>query len=261
MMRKPKIGVMPLWDEEKESIWMLPGYMDSVKEAGGIPVILPLHLKEEEFREIEGDFDGFLFTGGQDISPSLYGEETRPVCGPVCSARDELETMVFRYCWDHDVPALGICRGLELMNALLGGTLYQDIATECPTLHAPNHVMDFAYDWVAHFNSILSGSPLYDRLGVSFLGVNSLHHQAVKELAEPLKPMAVSEDGLVEAAYAPEKKFLWAVQWHPEYSYTYDGLDMAIFEAFTEAAASASEGHISPFLPPDYTTKDTFRLG
>ena len=96
MMRKPKIGVMPLWDEEKESIWMLPGYMDSVKEAGGIPVILPLHLKEEEFEEIAGDFDGFLFTGGQDISPSLYGEETRPVCGPVCSARDELETMVFR---------------------------------------------------------------------------------------------------------------------------------------------------------------------
>ena len=88
---------------------------------------------------------------------------------------------------------------------------------------APNHVMDFAYDWVAHFNSILTGSPLYERLGVNFLGVNSLHHQAVKKLAESLKPMAVSEDGLVEAAYAPAKKFLWAVQWHPEYSYTYDG--------------------------------------
>lgn len=261
MMRKPKIGVMPLWDEEKESIWMLPGYMDSIEEAGGIPVILPLHLEKEEFEEIAKGFDGFLFTGGQDISPALYGEEKRPLCGPVCTMRDELETMVFRYCWDHDVPALGICRGLELMNALLGGTLYQDIASECPTLHAPNHVMDFSYDWVAHFNSILKGSPLYERLGVSFLGVNSLHHQAVKTLAKSLKPMAVSEDGLVEAAYAPEKKFLWAVQWHPEYSYTYDGLDTAIFEAFTEAAGRGMSISVSPFLPPDYTTTDTFRLG
>lgn len=147
------------------------------------------------------------------------------------------------------------------MNALLGGSLYQDIAAECPTLHAPNHVMDFAYDWVAHFNSILTGSPLYERLGVNFLGVNSLHHQAVKKLAESLKPMAVSEDGLVEAAYAPAKKFLWAVQWHPEYSYTYDGLDMAIFEAFTEAAGSRTVHGLSPFLPPDLTTHDTIRLG
>ena len=102
---------------------------------------------------------------------------------------------------------------------------------------------------------------LYERLGVSFLGVNSLHHQAVKTLAKSLKPMAVSEDGLVEAAYAPEKKFLWAVQWHPEYSYTYDGLDMTIFEAFTEAAGRGMSISVSPFLPPDYTTTDTFRLG
>ena len=92
--------------------------MDSIKEAGGIPVILPLHLTEEEFGEMAEDFDGFLFTGGQDISPSLYGEEKRLVCGPVCPARDELETMVFHYCGDLDVPASGICRGLELMNAL-----------------------------------------------------------------------------------------------------------------------------------------------
>ena len=76
MMRKPKIAVMPLWDEEKESIWMLPGYMDSIKEAGGIPVILPLHLTEEEFGDMAEDFDGFLFTGGQDIAFPLWRRET-----------------------------------------------------------------------------------------------------------------------------------------------------------------------------------------
>ena len=252
-MRKPRIGITPLWDEEKKSIWMLPGYMDSIREAGGIPLILPLHMTEEEFVEVRDDFDGFLFTGGQDISPALYGEKKKACCGPVCEAKDTLETMIFSYCWSHDVPALGICRGLELMNALLGGTLYQDIDEERPLLHAPEHTMSFAYDWTAHFNHILEGTPLYARLGVPMLGVNSLHHQAVKKLSDSLVPMAMSEDGLVEAAYAPEKRFIWAVQWHPEYSYVYDGLDMAIFESFTEAAADRVDAPVSPFLPPDYT--------
>lgn len=76
-MRKPRIGITPLWDEEKKSIWMLPGYMDSIREAGGIPLILPLHMTEEEFVEVRDDFDGFLFTGGQDISPALYGEKKK----------------------------------------------------------------------------------------------------------------------------------------------------------------------------------------
>ena len=95
-MRKPRIGITPLWDEEKKSIWMLPGYMDSIREAGGIPLILPLHMTEEEFVEVRDDFDGFLFTGGQDISPALYGEKKKACCGPVCEAKDTLETMICR---------------------------------------------------------------------------------------------------------------------------------------------------------------------
>jgi len=255
-MRKPKIGVMPLWDEKKDSIWMLPGYMDGVREAGGIPVILPLHLSEEDFKEIRDDFDGFLFTGGPDISPALYGEEKSELCGYVCEDRDKLETMVFRYCLERDVPALGICRGLQLFNVLMGGTLYQDIHSERPSLHALEHNMDFSYDWVAHLNTIIPGTPMHDRLGVSCMGVNSLHHQAIKKLASGLVPMAYSEDELIEAVYAPSKKFLWAVQWHPECSYVYDGLDMAIFEAFTEAASASSTDNIKPFLPTDFSFSD-----
>ena len=133
-----------------------------------------------------------------------------------------------------DVPVLGICRGIQFINAALGGTLYQDIPLQHPS--SVNHHQKAPYDIPAHEVAIVEGSPLYDCLSSTQLAVNSCHHQAIRELATGLEVMACSPDGLVEAVYLPGKRFLWAVQWHPEFSYKTDENSRKILRAFVEAA-------------------------
>ena len=229
-MKKPLIGVIPLYDEERESYWMLPGYFEGIRTAGGIPVMLPLEADEEDLRQLTGLCDGLLFTGGHDVDPTLYGEERRAACGESCPARDRLETAVFRLAWEKDLPVLGICRGIQLLNALLGGTLYQDLPSE--HFGGAEHHMAPPYDRTCHTVELLPGTPLAGLLGRETLGVNSYHHQAVKTLAPALRPMAQAPDGLTEAVWAPEKRFFWAVQWHPEFSFPADEASQRIFETF-----------------------------
>lgn len=218
--KKPVIGVIPLYDETKESIWMLPGYLEGLQEAGAIPVILPLTATREDYARLDEQIDGYLFTGGHDIFPKLYGEEKKQTCGSPCEMRDELEPYLYRMALDENKPVLGICRGIQLINVLEGGTLYQDLPTEYKT--DVEHHMEPPYDRTVHSVDIMTESPLYDLLEKSHMDVNSYHHQAIKALGSGLEIMAVSEDGLVEAVYRPDKKFVWGVQWHPEFIYKKD---------------------------------------
>ncbi len=224
------VGVMPLWDDKKDSIWMLPGYMDGIREAGGIPIIFPFTEDELEIEQLVRMCDGFLFTGGQDVSPELYNEI--PMAGLVesCRKRDILEGIVLAKALEKNKAVLGICRGIQFINVSLGGTLFQDIPSQHPS--ETEHHQHAPYDVPIHDVTIPAGSPLYQCLGVEQLPVNSYHHQAVRELAPRLKAMACSPDGLIEAVYMPEKKFLWAVQWHPEFSYRTDIYSRKIFHAF-----------------------------
>lgn len=230
---KPIVGIMPLWDDEKNSIWMLPGYMDGILQAGGTPVIFPFSDEEEEIFRLTGLCDGFLFTGGHDVSPKLYQEEPLEGLVSVCKKRDELERMVLGNALALDKPVLGICRGIQFINVALGGDLYQDI----PLLHPSEveHHQSAPYDIPVHEVSLSPGTPLRKLLGVETLPVNSYHHQAVRTVASSLKRMAVSPDGLVEAVYKEDQKFLWAVQWHPEFSYKTDAHSRKIFQAFVDA--------------------------
>lgn len=232
-MSKPIIGVMPLWDDEKNSIWMLPGYFDGIKQAGAIPIMLPFSEDEQELDQLMQMCDGFLFTGGHDVSPELYND--KPLGGLVssCMKRDRMESYILKKAIDIDKSILGICRGIQFINAALGGTLYQDIPTQYES--EIEHHQNPPYDIPVHKVNIKKDSPLYKCLETEFLEVNSYHHQAVKELAPNLKVMAVSEDGLIEAVYMPELRFLWAVQWHPEFSYKTDNNSRKIFKAFIEA--------------------------
>ncbi len=231
---KPIIGVMPLWDDEKDSIWMLPGYLDGIRQAGGVPVILPLTADERELEQLCGLCGGFLFTGGHDVSPELYGED--PMAGLVscCGARDAMEAAVLRRAVGSDKPVLGICRGLQFINAALGGTLYQDLPLQHPS--DTEHHQRPPYDLPAHEVEVIAGTPLHDCLKTDRLRVNSYHHQAVKKISGRLKAMAVSPDGLAEALYMPGRRFLWAVQWHPEFSWRTDGNSRKIFAAFVSSA-------------------------
>ena len=230
---KPLIGLIPLVDDRLESLWMLPGYMDGVAQAGGIPVMLPLTEDPSDLEQLCAACDGFLLTGGHDVSPSVYGEEKLPVCGDCSEARDRMERLVLEFALRDDKPVLGICRGHQLLNALLGGTLYQDLPTQHPS--AVEHHQQPPYDAPIHSVSILPGTPLHELLGRDALPVNSYHHQAVKALSPRLKPMAVADDGLVEAVYLPGKRFVWGVQWHPEFAFRSDAASAAILSAFVRA--------------------------
>ena len=233
-MRRPVIGLVPLTDKERESYWMLPGYMQGIEDAGGLPVMLPLTADRAIIRQITEEMDGFLFTGGQDVTPELYSRKRSERCGECSAERDDMEKELFRQVYEKDKPVLGICRGIQLINVLMGGTLYQDLPTEYISDTA--HHQKPPYDVPCHDVAILKESPLHKLLGKDMLKVNSYHHQAVRDLADGLEKMAVSEDGLTEAVRACGKQFIWAVQWHPEFSFWKDEYSRKIFREFVRNA-------------------------
>lgn len=235
MTRKPMIAVMPLYDSKKHSYWMLPGYIKGIEKAGGVPVMLPLTTDPEVIRQLIGSFDGFLLTGGQDVSPRLYGEKLSMLCGEICFERDEMERILIGEAIRHDKPILGICRGIQILNVVLGGSLYQDLPTEYPS--NLEHHQTPPYDLPVHQVSIVPDSPLFSLLGRRSLAVNSYHHQAIKRLSNRLSAMAYAEDGLVEAVCLPSARFVWAVQWHPEFSYEREESSLAILRKFVRQAA------------------------
>ena len=144
-----------------------------------------------------------------------------------------MERIVLEKAIKADKPILGICRGIQFINAALGGTLYQDIPSQHPS--ETEHHQHAPYDIPVHDVTIIKDSPLHKCLKVDRLPVNSCHHQAVRELAPGLKPMAISPDGLVEAVFMEDKTYLWAVQWHPEFSFKTDKYSRMIFRSFIKA--------------------------
>lgn len=230
---KKIIGVCPLWDDDKESLWMLPGYMDAVAAAGGMPIMLPLTTDEQEIIQLADMCDGLLFTGGHDVSPEIYHEERIDGMVDTCTERDQMEEILLREALKKDKAVLGICRGIQFINAALGGTLFQDIPSQFS--HALDHHMVAPYDRAWHDVTVEKDSPLYDLLKKDKLGVNSYHHQAVKTLSPQLICMAKATDGIIEAVYKPDQRFVWAVQWHPEFSYKSDEDCMKIMKSFVDA--------------------------
>lgn len=232
-MKKPVIGLTPLVNTSPDGIWMQYGYMEGIARAGGIPILLPLTEDAGEIDDLLDLCGGVLFTGGPDIPPAVYGEEVLPVCGGLCPVRDGLERPLLAGALARDKAVLGICRGMQLVNTVLGGTLYQDLPSQRPS--PLTHRMELPYNREAHRVTPAAGTPLADLLGCGEIGVNSCHHQGIKDLAPGLSVMAAASDGLVEAVYIPGKRFVWAVQWHPERTLKADKYSQRIFDAFVEA--------------------------
>ena len=216
MKQSPIIGVTPLWDTERKSVWMLPDYLDGIRAAGGIPVVLPLEMSEADADRIVETCDGFLFTGGQDVGS--------------CPERDALETLVLSKVLQSDKAILGICRGLQFINVFLGGTLWQDL----PSQHPSEIVHRQGKPYGAPTHTVTLNGDLSTLLGKDILEVNTLHHQAAKGLGENLEMMAVAPDGIIEAVQMAGKRFVWAVQWHPEYMFKTDPDSLAIFSYFVK---------------------------
>lgn len=234
-MTRPLIAVLPLYDDEKESYWMLPGYMKAIEEAGGIPVMLPLTTNEEIISSIANTYHGFLFTGGHDVNPDLYGEKKIKECGPVNHERDIMESKLFDQLLTLDKPVLGICRGLQLINVLLDGTLYQDLPSQFHGGSALNHSQKPPYTNPSHSVRIKEGTLFQKIINIESLMVNSCHHQGIKDLSSQLEAVAYADDGLIEAITMPTKRFVHAVQWHPEFTYHQEEYNFNLFRAFVDS--------------------------
>jgi putative glutamine amidotransferase len=219
--------------------WLLnETYVNAVYDAGGLPLILPI-LPEVPDQLIEM-LDGVILSGGGDIDPVHFGREQHPLASGISAERDDLELRMFRVARGAGLPILGICRGLQLINVALGGTLVQDIPDQrVGSLQHGQHLDGLARDDVSHVVRLLAGSRIAAIFGATSIMTNSYHHQAVDELADGLTVTGHAEDGTVESFEAPGEPFLVAVQWHPETLYRRHTNQALIFQAFIEAARAA----------------------
>ncbi|MDD6189547.1 MAG: gamma-glutamyl-gamma-aminobutyrate hydrolase family protein [Clostridiales bacterium] len=230
----PVIGIVPMFDDKRENYRIRPEYMDAVSCAGGIPVMLHPSEDEAVLNQLIESCDGFIFSGGQDIEPAFYGEEKLDFCEECMAERDSYEIKFLKLVLDCNKPVLGICRGIQVFNVLLGGSLYQDVPSQLGA--AVKHRAGVVGETAMHRVAVCENTPLSRLTGDSVINVNSFHHQAIKMPAPGLKIMAKAEDGVIEAVYLPEKSFAMAVQWHPERMYKSDKDALALFEALVEAA-------------------------
>lgn len=231
-MKKPIIGLVPIVDPAQNRYEMTPAYCKAVEGAGGLPLMLPLTADPGDLARLAELCGGILFTGGPDIHPARYGEQTLPACGTIVPERDAMEEALLRAALAADKPVLGICRGIQVLNVALGGTLWQDLPSQCGG--PVNHSQPEPYDQPCHAVKVLADTPLAALLGVGDMAVTSRHHQAIKDLADPLRAMALSPDGLVEAVWMPGRRFVWGVQWHPESIFSTSAESQTLFAAFVE---------------------------
>jgi len=211
-------------------------YVEAVTTAGGAPVLIPLNLDEGALRAIYEQLDGLLLAGGEDVHPKHYGEAVHEKCGQSDEARDAVELTLAGWALDEGLPVLGICRGIQVLNVAAGGTLYQDIASQAPGSLKHDCWPDYPRKYLAHQVTVNGDSHLAVIMGQSRVGVNSTHHQAVKDLAPSFRVVAQATDGLIEAIEDRDHPFALGVQWHPE-ELVEDAPPMRLlFEEFVSAA-------------------------
>ena len=206
-------GVRRTWDGADRS-GVNAAYLEAILASGGVPLILsPIIGASRAGAALDG-CDGLLLTGGEDIDSSLYGSDPSPRANPPSQERDLFELALFAVARQRGLPILGICRGIQLINVALGGTLFQDLPSERPG--GIDHSPAGSRTARSHSVCIQPGSRTAAALAATSLVANSLHHQAIKDLGRGLVATAWAEDGLIEAVETGDASWILAVQWHPE---------------------------------------------
>ena len=239
-MSSPLIGLTThsTADADRAELDLLLGsIVQAVERAGGLPLLIPSGLNAETLRGLYTRLNGVLFSGGGDVAPARYGAEMHPKVGGVDDERDRVELTLARWVVADSKPFFGICRGAQVVNVALGGTLYHDVS-EHPGAHAHTFYPNFPRDLRAHAVKVEEDSLLARVLGEPLIEVNSLHHQACKDIAPGLLAAARAPDGLIEAVEAPNHPFGLAVQWHPERFPAAPDM-RRLFESFVAAAGDA----------------------
>ncbi len=210
-------------------------YLDAIIRAGGEPELISYGLTEEARQALHKRLDGILFTGGGDIAPGCFNGQPHPSVHGVDEERDTLEFSLLNTTVQEGKPFLGICRGFQVINVALGGTLYTHIKDQMPNALQHKYSSRTRRAYLAHTVEVTEGSRLAGILGETKFQVNSMHHQGAKDIAAALRPVAYAPDGLVEAVELPNHPFGVAVQWHPE-CLPDQPVTRRLFRAFVEAA-------------------------
>ena len=226
---RPIIGLLAEVDDARYT-GVKHAYVSAIEGAGGIPLLIPYVTAEETVSEYVSLCDGIFFTGGADIDPTHYGESPSEALGPLQRNRDELDLRALCAALKVNVPILAICRGMQLINVALGGTLYQDLPSEYKT-EIPHKQTE-----PSHSVNICVGTPLYTLVGKK-MQANSFHHQAIKRLGKGLRVMANADDGMIEAVYLEGERYLRGYQWHPERLFETSEDNRRIFEDFIAASS------------------------
>lgn len=212
-------------------------YPAALAACGATPLIIPVNLPEEALADTFQRLDGLCLAGGVDVDPAHYDEAHHPDLGHVDAARDVTELTLARWALAADLPILGICRGIQLLNVAAGGSLYQHIPAQLPQAARHDYrLAESAWERPTHRVRVHKNSQLARTLGAGEVLTNSFHHQAVKRVAAGFQAVAWTDDGIVEGIEDPARQFTLAVQWHPEGMFRTDPYARRIFEAFVKAA-------------------------
>ena len=242
-MKRPLIGIsgsIRVYDGA-ERAGVNAAYIHSISKAGGVPILLTPPIGPEGAGLALEPLDGLVLTGGHDLDPQWYDAQPSPALGPVDPHRDEFELALFHAARDRNLPILGICRGLQLVNVAMGGTLYQDLPSEQPgKIH---HDPAGPRDSRTHSIWLTAGSRLQCALDTAVLVTNSFHHQAIRDLAPGLTVTARAEDGVIEGVEGPaDEGWLLAVQWHPEeFHQEINSPDQRLFRALVGATVNRED--------------------
>lgn len=241
--RLPVIGMSTIDDHDAAGqhaprFSLNQSYVKAVEAAGGVPLLIPQVEDTEALRRLYEMLDGVLLPGGLDIHPKHYNQEPHPALDPTDIGMDSIETTILSWALEDDLPVLGICRGEQVLNVVMGGTLIQDIYTQYPT--TLDHRESFKRkirDYLAHDIAIAQGSRLRELVAEDRVWVNTAHHQAIDEVAPGLVATAWSPDGLVEAVESQDRRFVMAVQCHPEELWRKHAWARRLFKLFVDNAA------------------------
>ncbi len=232
---RPLIGITTRLDPAKDTFYLRRYYAEAVAAAGGTPVYIPLVKDREALLSLAGRLDGLLLSGSNsDIDPAHYGEEPRQGLGDVVPERDAADLLLLDYAESRRLSVLGICFGAQSLNVSRGGSLIQDLESQCPG--ALKHEQGVPYDRTSHGIAIEPESLLARLAGGVEARVNSTHHQAMKEVGRDLRIVAKALDGVIEAVEDTRAdRFVLGVQWHPEVGWRENSLSRAIFSTFVNA--------------------------
>ncbi|MDM8526658.1 gamma-glutamyl-gamma-aminobutyrate hydrolase family protein [Anaerolineales bacterium HSG24] len=218
-------------------------YLDAIITAGAVPMLIPLKLQNDQLEAIFRRVDGLVFTGGGDIDPTHYNETVQvDNLGKIQPDRDRVEIALMQMAINKQKPFFGICRGMQIMNVAIGGTLWQDISLQKPDALRHDYFrqsnLHYERDYLAHTVTFADDSWIATSLQTNTIGVNSLHHQGIRILAPNLQAVAHSEDGLIEAVEIADHPFALGVQWHPEELVDSQEFARELFTAFVREVRS-----------------------